>query len=123
MISGRPTSLPPGARAALLAPSAVTRAVAVADRDPERRWMLRLPRSVRRSFVAEVLDMGGGRLHQERWMLLQEDDVRASYVEHVLTPLAEPDAQVMWLLRQERAIRESYVAEVIHGGEPTRGAR
>lgn len=66
MTSGVPTSLPPGARVALLAPSAVTRAVAAADRDPERRWMLRLPRPVRRSFVAEVLDVGAGRLLQER---------------------------------------------------------
>jgi len=112
------TSLPPGARAALLAPSALTRTVAAADRDPERRWMLRLPRPVRRSFVAEVIDAGPGRLLQERWMLLQTDDVRESYVEQVLLQLAEPDAQAVWLLRQDRAVRESYVAEVIDGGEP-----
>src|ERR687898_620040 len=98
MTSGVPTSLPPGARVALLAPSAVTRAVAAADRDPERRWMLRLPRPVRRSFVAEVLDMGADRLHQERWMLLQPDDVRASYVEQVLLQLADPDTRAVWLL-------------------------
>jgi len=121
MSSGVPTSLPPGARAALLAPSAVTRAVAAVDRDPERRWMLRLPRPVRRSFVAEVIDIGTGRLLQERWMLLQADDVRKSYIEEVLLQLAEPDAQAVWLLRQDRAVRESYVAEVIDGGDP-RGA-
>jgi hypothetical protein len=40
--------------------------------------MLRLPRPVRRSFVAEVLDSGAGRLLQDRWMLLQTDDVRES---------------------------------------------
>jgi hypothetical protein len=118
MSSGEPTSLPPGARAALLSPSAVTRVVAAADRDPERRWMLRLPRPVRRSFVAEVLDRGAGRPLQERWILLQSDDVRESYVEQVLLQLAEPDSQVVWLLRQSRAIRESYVAEVIEGGDP-----
>ena len=46
--------------------------------------MLRLPRPVCRSFVAEMLDIGAGRLLQERWMLLQADDVRESYVEQVL---------------------------------------
>jgi hypothetical protein len=102
MTFGVPTSLSPGARAALQAPSAVTRAVAAADRDPERRWMLRLPRPVRRSFVAEMLDIGAGRLLQERWMLLQADDVRESYVEQVLLQLAEPDTQLVWLLRQDR---------------------
>ena len=111
-----PTSLPPGARAALLAPSAVTRAVAAADRDPERRWMLRLPRPVRRSFVAEVVDVGAGPLLQERWMLLQADGVRESYIEQVLLRHAEPDAQAVWLLRQDRAVRESYVDEVIDPG-------
>jgi hypothetical protein len=110
------TSLPPGARAALLAPSAVTRAVAAADRDPERRWMLRLPRPVRRSFVAEVIDPGAGPLLQERWMLLQADVVRESYIEQVLLRNAEPDAQAVWLLRQDRAVRESYVDEVIDPG-------
>jgi hypothetical protein len=117
MSSGVPTSLPPGARATLLAPSAVTRAVAAADRNPERRWMLRLPRPVRRSFVADVIDTGAGRRLQERWMLLQTDDVRESYIEQVLLQLAEPDTQAVWLLRQDRAVRESYVAEVIDGAE------
>jgi hypothetical protein len=118
MTLGVPTSLPPGARVALLAPSAVTRAVAAADRNPERRWMLRLPRRVRRSFVADVLDIGEGRLPRERWMLLQPDDVRESYIEQVLLQVAEQDTQAMWLLRQDRAVRESYVAEVIDGGDP-----
>jgi hypothetical protein len=117
MTSGVPMSLPPGARAVLLAPSGITRAVAAADRDPERRWMLRLPRPVRRSFVADVLDGGAGRLLQERWMLLQPEDVRESYIEQVLQRVAEPDAQAVWLLRQDRAVRESYVAEVIDGGD------
>jgi hypothetical protein len=118
MSSSVPISLPPGARAALLAPSVVTRAVAVADRDPERRWMLRLPRPVRRSFVAEVLDAGADQLLQERWMLLQSDDVRESYVEDVLLQFADPDTRAVWLLRQDRAVRESYVAEVIDGRDP-----
>jgi len=78
------TELPPGARAVLLAPGAVARALAQVDDDPERRWMLRLPRDVRRSFVREVLDAGGGREAQERWLLLQSDAVRRSYVDEVL---------------------------------------
>jgi hypothetical protein len=117
MTSGVPMSVPPGARVALLAPSAVTRAVAAVDPDRERRWMLRLPRHIRRSFVADVLDHGAGRLLQERWMLLQEDDVRASYVEQVLLQVAEPDRQAVWLLCQQRAVRDSYIAEVIDGAD------
>jgi hypothetical protein len=80
--------------------------------------MLRLPRPVRRSFVAEVLDVGAGRLLQERWLLLQSDDVRESYVEHVQLQLDEPDTQAVWLLRQDRAVRESFVAEVIDHRDP-----
>jgi hypothetical protein len=78
------TELPPGARAVLLAPAAVARALAQVDDDPERCWMLRLPRDVRRSFVREVIDPGGGREAQERWLLLQSDAVRRSYVDEVL---------------------------------------
>ena len=95
---GVPTSLLPAARAALLAPSALTRAVAAADRDPERRWMLRLPRPVRRSFVTDVLDSGAGNLLQERWMLLQTDDVRESYIKEVLLHAVQQDSQAVWLL-------------------------
>ena len=51
-----PLSLPPGGRAMLGAPDAVTRTLAVAPIDRERRWLLRRPRSVRMSYVAEVLD-------------------------------------------------------------------
>jgi hypothetical protein len=69
-------------------------------------------------FVADVLDIGEGRLPRERWMLLQPDDVRESYIEQVLLQVAEQDTQAMWLLRQDRAVRESYVAEVIDGGDP-----
>jgi len=115
MTRPEPTPLPPGARAALLAPSAVTRALAAADSDPERQWMLRLPRDVRRSFVADVVDKGADPRLQERWMLLQDDDVRESYVQQVLLRAAEPDARAAWLLRQDHSVRASYVAEVIDG--------
>jgi hypothetical protein len=77
--------LPPGGRQVLLAPAAVTRALAVADKDPERRWLLLQRRDVRRSFVEDVIDAGAGaRRAQERWLLLQADDVRESYVRDVL---------------------------------------
>ena len=76
--------LPPGARMMLLAPDAVARRVAALDEDPERRWILRLPRDVRRSFVREVIDTGGRRRDQERWLLLADDATRRSYVAEVL---------------------------------------
>jgi hypothetical protein len=108
-----PLSLPPGARFVLLGPDVVARALAAADRDPLRRWMLRSPRAIRRSFVDEVIAAGGHRETQERWMLLQDDAVRESYVERVLLDAEAPDREAIWLLRQDRAVRESYVAEVL----------
>jgi hypothetical protein len=115
MTSGPSLSLPAGARAVLLAPDPVTRVIAAGDGDPERRWMLRRPWRVRRSFVAEVLDAGGTRAHQERWMLRQDDDVRLSYVETVLLAAPAPDREAIWLLRQSVDVRASYVDEVLDG--------
>jgi hypothetical protein len=103
-----PIILPPGARAVLTGPDLVARGLASRERDPQRRWILRRPRAVRRSFVEEVIDTAG---EQERWMLLQDDDTRLSYIDEVLA--ASPDRAVMWLLRQPRSVRESYVAEVL----------
>jgi hypothetical protein len=108
--------LPAGARSVLLAPAAVAGVLAAAEGDPERRSMLRLPREVRRSFVREVIDRGGGRAAQERWVLLQEDRVRESYIERVLLASADPDPRELWMLRQARAVRESYVREVVDTG-------
>jgi hypothetical protein len=110
-----PLSLPPGGRTVLCAPDAVTRTIAVAAIDREQRWMLRRPRSVRRSFVAEVIDRGGSAGAQQGWMLLQDDDVRASYVADVLERAREPDREAIWLLRQDAEVRASYVAEVLDG--------
>jgi hypothetical protein len=76
--------LPRGARMALLAPDAVARRIAALDDDTERRWMLRLPRAVRCSFVEQVIDAGGGRQAQERWLLLADEATRRSYVAEVL---------------------------------------
>jgi hypothetical protein len=112
--------LPPGARTVLTAPAAVTRALAGAAPEPDQRWMLRLPRDVRRSFVADVLDRGGRRADQERWLLLHDDEVRHSYVEEVLLAQPDPDPQEIWMLRQPRAVRESYVREVLDAGREAR---
>jgi hypothetical protein len=113
MPGDRPLTLPPGARTLLGAPDAVARAVAATESDSERRWLLRRPRRVRRSFVAAVIDAGGGPAAQRRWMLEQADEVRESYVDDVLTAAREPDHEAIWLLRQSRSVRASYVAEVL----------
>ena len=47
--------------------------------------MLRQPRTVRRSYAAEVLDVGGDSdVLAEIWMLRQPKDVRESYIREVL---------------------------------------
>ena len=71
-------------RSVLLGPDFVTRAAARTARTPEEAWMLRQPRSVRESYVREVLDRGDDPVLQEKWMLTQRDDVRESYVREVL---------------------------------------
>jgi hypothetical protein len=111
-----PLVLPPGARALLRAPDAVTRAVAATESDPERRWLLRRSRAVRRSFVERVIDRGAGPAEQRRWMLEQDHEVRSSYIAEVLERGPEPDREAIWLLRQDAAVRASYVAEVLDGG-------
>jgi hypothetical protein len=116
MPSDEPLSLPPGARAMLRAPDAVTRTIAAVQTDPERRWLLRQARAIRRSFVEEVIDGGAGPAAQRRWMLLQDDDVRLSYVDDVLTAALAPDREAIWLLRQSPALRASYVADVLDAG-------
>ena len=100
-----PIVLPPGARAVLTAPDFVARGLSAAEQDPQRRWILRRPRAVRRDFVKTVIDRTGD---QERWMLLQDDETRLSYIEEV-----GGDRQEVWLLRQPREVRESYVAAVL----------
>jgi hypothetical protein len=101
----------------LRAPDAVTRTFAATSSDPEQRWLLCRPRSVRRSFVEQVLDRGGGPAAQRRWMLQQDAGVRESYVAEVLEQAADPDREAIWLLRQDAAVRLSYVAEVLDDGD------
>jgi hypothetical protein len=72
-------------RQVLLAPDGVARAASNIVRGLRERWMLRQPRSVRRSYVFEVLIHGDDReMREQRWMLLQAEAVRVSYVTEVL---------------------------------------
>ena len=72
-------------RQVLLAPDAVARAASSMVRGRRERWMLRQPRTVRRSYVFEVLVHTDDReLREQRWMLLQSEAVRVSYVIEVL---------------------------------------
>jgi hypothetical protein len=117
-VSGTALSLPPGGRTVLRGPDALARTLAAADRDPERRWLLRRPQAVRRSFVEEVIDAGGGSdVAQRRWMLRQDASRRASFVDDVLLVTDPPDREAIWLLLQDDAICASYVAEVLDGGQ------
>ena len=77
--------LSPTEKKVLAAPDAIARAAAALAADEEQRWMLRLPREVRRSFITEVLERGQGRREaQERWLLLADEATRRSYVDEVL---------------------------------------
>jgi len=72
-------------RSVLLGPDAISRAAAGRVRRPEEAWMLRQPRTVRASYVREVLDADGDEeTLAEAWMLLQPAAVRKSYVREVL---------------------------------------
>jgi hypothetical protein len=75
------------ARAVLLGPDVLSRAAAGRAGRPEEVWMLRQPRSVRESYVREVVDQpGDDDALAEIWMLRQSDAVRDSYVREVLEP-------------------------------------
>jgi hypothetical protein len=71
-------------RAVLTGPDVIARAAARAASEPEQRWLLRQPREVRCSFVAEVVDRRDRPGAAERWMLLQARAVREAYVAEVL---------------------------------------
>jgi hypothetical protein len=76
--------MPSVERRVLCAPDAVAKAAARVAHLPEQRWMLKQPRSVRRSFAEEVLGHPDEELRQQVWMLRQADHVRESYVRDVL---------------------------------------
>jgi hypothetical protein len=109
-----PLHLPPGGRAVLTGPDFVARALAALERDPQRRWILRRSRDVRRDFVEHVIDKSAS---EERWMLQQDEETRRTYVTDVLEHEAEPDRQAIWLLGQPKRVRESYIADVIDASD------
>jgi hypothetical protein len=74
------------ARMVLRGPGFIRRAAASQARDPVEAWMLRQPRSVRDSYVREVIDRGGDERLAEIWMLRQPNAVRDSYIKQVLEP-------------------------------------
>jgi len=102
--------LPAHARAVLTGPDLIARRVAGLGSDPQRTWLLRRPKHVRRDFLQTVVDGGAD---EQRWMLLQDDATRHTYVAEVLEREDEPDRQAIWLLGQARNVRESYIAEVL----------
>jgi hypothetical protein len=90
-VSSRPLQPTRLARRVLLAPNVVARAAARATAEREQAWMLCQPRSVRESYVREVVDRGEDPVHAEIWMLRQPRAVRESYVREVLEPELAPD--------------------------------
>lgn len=78
-------------RNALLAPDFIAATAAEASNDPQAKWLLKQPKSVRESYVHEVLDKKGDPdLLSQRWLLTQSDDVRESYVNDVVDPKLGP---------------------------------
>ena len=74
----------------LLGPDVLSRAAASRAPLPEEQWMLRQAKSVRASYVRNVIDADGDdEPLAEIWMLRQSDEVRESYVREVLEPQLE----------------------------------
>lgn len=69
-------------RQVLIAPDAIARAAARYAADADQAWMLRQPRTVRRSFAAEAFGQGAQAEHI--WMLRQPDAIREAYIREVL---------------------------------------
>jgi hypothetical protein len=101
-------------RSILLGPAPVARAAAARVREPEERWMLIQPRSVRASYVREVLDAAADeQRRQQIWMLRQPRPVRESFIRDVLMKQSEPPAQEIWMLRQANRVRETFIRQVL----------
>jgi hypothetical protein len=99
-------------REILLGPDFVARGAAAAASGPAERWMLRQPRAVRRSYVLQVLDAGGGEREQRIWMLRQSTAVREGYLRDVARAQGV-GPEVEWMLRQPDELRESYIRDVL----------
>ena len=78
-------------RSALLAPDFIASAAANTTDDPQAKWLLNRPKSVRESYVRVVIDAKGDRyLLSTGWLLAQSDETRASYVREVVSPQLKP---------------------------------
>jgi hypothetical protein len=93
-LPGCSVSTPSGVeRSALLAPDFVARAAARTTDDPQAKWLLHQPKSVRESYVHSVLDKHADRdLLSTAWLLTQSDGVRTSYVREVVARQLEKSA-------------------------------
>ena len=99
-------------RELMLAPDLVARAASAAAKGRAEQWMLCQPRAVRRSYVLQVLDAGGGERLQRIWMLRQSTAVRESYLREVArVEGARPEVE--WMLAQSDEVRESFIQSVL----------
>lgn len=104
-------------RQILTAPDAIARAAAPMAPDPEQRWMLRQPRSLRRSFADEVFGRPDEDRLQQAWMLRQPRAVRESFAREVLMEAPRPEREMVWMLFQDDATCRSYAAYVLEGDD------
>jgi hypothetical protein len=99
-------------REIMLAPDLIARTAASATSGLAEQWMLCQPRAVRRSYVYQVLDAGGGERRQRVWMLRQSAAVRESYLREVAR-VQGSGPEVEWMLSQPDEVRESFVRDVL----------
>lgn len=99
----------------LTAPDVVARAAAGFAPDPQQQWMLRQPRSLRRSYADEVFGREDEELHAEAWMLMQKRPVRESYLHEVVLREPDPPRELVWMLQQDDATCSSYARFVVLG--------
>ena len=97
----------------LLAPDVVARSVAPMAPEPEQQWMLRQPRSVRRSFAEEVLGADDEEKAMEAWMLRQPRKLRLDFLDQVVSRDPKAPPEMRWMLRQSDEVCRSYADEVL----------
>jgi hypothetical protein len=100
-------------RQVLLAPDRIARAAAKVASDPEQRWMLRLPRDVRRSYVEQVMGQPDEDVREEAWLLTQDRSVREGYRDEVVARRDDADPEMVWILGQDDAACRSYAEDVL----------
>jgi len=100
-------------RVVLTGPGAAARAAAMVSDDREQRWMLSLPREIRRAYADQVLAHPEDEHAEQRWMLANDDEICRSYVRQVLDYQIGAAPEERWLLLQPSGVRESYVRDVL----------